>query len=79
MLEAVVSICTAAVTGMAILTQKVHNRINDLDKRVDSIELNIAQHYVTKENLAEIVNRFETQMIRIEDKLDRIVMNIPTN
>ena len=77
MLEAVVSICTAAVTGMAIITQKIHNRITDLDKKIDAIELNIAQHYVTKNDLAEIVNRFETQMVRIEDKLDRIVMNIP--
>ena len=78
MIEAVVSICTAAVTGMAVLTQRVHTRITDLDKRVDSIELNIAQHYVTKDDLADIVNRIETQMERIEDKLDRIVMNIPT-
>ena len=77
MLEAVVPLCTAIVTGMAVLTQRVHNRINDLDKRCDSIELNMAQQYVTKDDLTEIINRVETQMVRIEDKLDRIVMAIP--
>ena len=77
MLEAVVPLCTAIVTGMAVLTQRVHNRITDLDKRLDSIELNMAQKYVTKDDLTEIINRMETQMVRIEDKLDRIVMAIP--
>ena len=77
MLEAVVPLCTAIVTGMAVLTQRVHNRITDLDKRLDSIELNMAQQYVTKDDLTEIINRVETQMVRIEDKLDRIAMAIP--
>ena len=77
MLEAVVPLCTAIVTGMAVLTQRVHNRITDLDKRCDAIELNMAQKYVTKDDLTEIINRVETQMVRIEDKLDRIVMAIP--
>ena len=77
MLEVAVPFATAAITGMAVLTQRVHNRINDLDKRLDNIELDIVQQYVTKGDLAEVVDRMSTQMLRIEDKIDRIVMTIP--
>ena len=77
MLEVAVPFTTAVITGMAVLTQRVHNRINDLDKRLDNIELDMAQQYVTKGDLAEVVDRMSTQMLRIEDKIDRIVMTIP--
>ena len=79
MLEAGVALSTAVITGMAILTQKVHNRITQVERRVDGIALDIAQRYVTKYELSELVERVENQMMRIEDKLDRIVMTIPTN
>lgn len=79
MLEAGVALSTAVITGMAVLTQKVHNRITEVEKRVDGIALDMAQRYVTKYELSELVERVENQMMRIEDKLDRIVMTIPTN
>lgn len=79
MLEAGVALSTAVLTGMAILTQKVHNRITQLERRVDGIALDMAQRYVTKYELSELVERVENHMMRIEDKLDRIVMTIPTN
>ena len=79
MLEAGVALSTAVITGMAILTQKVHNRITQVERRVDGIALDMAQRYVTKYELSELVERVENQMMRIEDKLDRIVMTIPTN
>ena len=77
MLEAGIATVTAVVTGMAVLTQRVHNRITELDKRIDGIELKVAQHYVTKSELADIMQRFEAHMIRIEDKLDKIVIATP--
>jgi len=79
MLEAGVALSTAVITGMAILTQKVHNRITQVERRVDGIALDMAQRYVTKYELSELVERVENHMMRIEDKLDRIVMTIPTN
>jgi len=79
MLEAGVALSTAVITGMAILTQKVHNRITQLERRVDGIALDMAQRYVTKYELSELVERVENHMMRIEDKLDRIVMTIPTS
>ena len=73
MLEAAIGLSTALVTGMAVLTQRLHNRINELDARVDQVSLTLAQEYVSKQDLNEMMQRIEGQMIRIEDKLDRIV------
>jgi len=77
MLEAGVALTTAAITGVGVLTQRLHNRINELDKRLDGVELRIAQQYVSKADLADILTRVEDHMVRIETKLDRIVMNHP--
>ena len=39
MLEAAVTLSIAALTGMSVLTQRLHGRINELDKRIDKVEL----------------------------------------
>ena len=33
---------------MAALNTRVHNRINELDKKVDDIELSVAKNYVSR-------------------------------
>ena len=70
--EAALGIAIAVVTGMATLTQRLHNRINDLDKRLDGTELRVAQQYVTKRDLNEIMTRMEGHLIRIEEKMDKM-------
>jgi len=77
MLEAAIGLSTALVTGMAVLTQRLHNRINELDNRVDQVALTLAQDYVSKQDLNEMLQRIEGQMIRIENKIDRIVEGGP--
>ena len=77
MVEAGIAAITAVVTGMAVLTQRVHNRITELDKRLDGIELAVAKQYVTKSELADMMKRVEAHMVRIEDKLDKIVIATP--
>lgn len=77
MVEAGIAAITAVVTGMAVLTQRVHNRITELDKRIDGIELVVAKQYVTKSELADMMKRVEAHMVRIEDKLDKIVIATP--
>ena len=72
MVEAIAGVATAIITGAAVLAQKLHTRISDLDKRVDQVELRMAEQYVTKADLTEMINRVEASMIRIEDKLDRL-------
>ena len=72
MLELGVPIAIAAVTGLAALTNRLHSRIHELDRRVDGIELRVAEQYVSKSDLNEIMTRVEGHMERIENKLDRI-------
>jgi len=76
-----VSVVIAAVAGGAALNNRLHNRINNvhdrisgLDRRIDAIELSVAQDYVSKADLAVMVQRMEDHMVRIENKLDQIVL-----
>ena len=71
-MEALVTAAIAALTGMSILTQRLHTRISDLDRRVDEVELRVASEYVTKQELSAIMTRMEDHLIRIEEKLDRV-------
>jgi bacterioferritin (cytochrome b1) len=72
MVEALVTAGIAALTGMTVITQRLHTRISELDRRLDGIELRVAQDYVTKGELAAIMERMEAHLIRIEDKMDNI-------
>jgi len=76
-----VSVVIAVVAGGAAINNRLHNRINNvhdrisgLDRRIDAIELNVAQDYVSKADLAVMVQRMEDHMVRIENKLDQIVL-----
>ena len=75
MIESIVSATVAVITGGFILTSKINSKIDDLDKRIDSVELSMARDYVTKDDFAKTLERVEGHMIRIEEKLDEIVLN----
>ena len=72
MLEAVIPISLAAMTGIAALTNRLYNRINELDKRVDAVELRVAEQYVSKADLDNMLDRVEGHLIRLENKLDKL-------
>ena len=72
MIEVAVSIGIAAVTGMAAITTRLHGRIHELDKRIDAVELRVAEEYVSKEDLAGMIDRVEGHLIRLENKLDKL-------
>jgi len=79
-MEAAVTALIALIGGGA-LNNRLHNRINNvhdrisgLDRRIDAIELSVAQDYVSKADLSVMVQRMEDHMIRIENKLDQIVL-----
>ena len=81
MIEAAVTATLAAVAGVAALTNRLHARINHLydrladhDRRVDGIELRIAEKYVSKADLAAIIKSMEDHMVRIENKLDKLTL-----
>ena len=81
MTEALVTVVIASITAGAALNNRLHNRINNvhdrisgLDRRIDSIELGVATDYVSKADLGTMVKRMEDHMVRIENKLDQIVL-----
>ena len=81
MTEALVTSVVAVVTAGAALNNRLHNRINSvhdrisaLDRRLDGIELTVASDYVKKTELTELLSRMEDHMVRIENKLDQIVL-----
>ena len=80
-MEALVAAVIAMVAGGSALNNRLHNRINNvhdrisgLDRRIDAIELGVAQDYVSKADLSTMVKRMEDHMVRIEGKLDQIVL-----
>ena len=81
MLEALVSLSIAAIAAGAALNNRLHQRINNvhdrisgLDRRIDAVELSVAQDYVSKTDLNSMMDRMEDHMVRIENKLDQIVL-----
>ena len=74
MVEVLITTGIAVVTGMSVLTQRLHTRISELDRRIDGIELRVASDYVTKQELSVVMERMEAHMIRIEEKLDNIAL-----
>lgn len=81
MLEALVSLSIAAIAAGAALNNRLHQRINNvhdrisgLDRRIDAVELGVAQDYVSKTDLNSMMDRMEDHMVRIENKLDQIVL-----
>jgi bacterioferritin (cytochrome b1) len=81
MSETIVSLAVAVIAGGAALNNRLHNRINSvherisaLDRRLDGVELTVASDYVKKAELAELLARMEDHMVRIENKLDQIVL-----
>ena len=81
MFEAIVSVCIGLCAAGAALNNRLHNRINSvherissLDRRLDGIELTVASEYVKKAELSELLSKIEDHMIRIENKLDQIVL-----
>ena len=78
MIEAIV---TGAITlvlgvggGVVAISGRSSTRMDEIDKRIDSIELRLAEKYVPRQELASAIQKMEDHMIRIENKLDQIVL-----
>ena len=74
MLEIAIPVALAAATGFSMLINRLHGRVTVLDTRIDRFELRVASDYVSKSDLNEVMERFETHMTRIENKLDKIIL-----
>lgn len=82
MIEATVAATLAIFTALAAVTNRLHKRIDDVqvsvtavDRRVDTAELSMARHYVYKEDFEKAFEKMEDHMVRIETKLDQMLIN----
>ena len=72
----------AAITGGAGcrrhggLLQRVHNRITELDQRMDRFELYSAKNYINRTEYSEELSKLEAHMIRIEHKIDQFMQTL---
>ena len=71
-MEAVVTVVIAALSGLGVMHGRLHGRIHELDRRIDGIEVKVAEKYVSKTDLAAMMDRVEDHMVRIETKLDNL-------
>ena len=72
MLEAGVALAIATVTGVAAITNKLNSRLAELDRRLDYMELRVAENYVSKSDMDSLIDRVESHLIRLENKLDKL-------
>ena len=78
-MEAVVTVVIAALSGLGVLHGRLQSRIHELDRRVDGVEVKVAEKYVTKSDLTAMLDRVEDHMVRIENKLDNLQQTIKYN
>jgi hypothetical protein len=72
MVEAFIPVAIASITGVAALAARLNHSIHLLDRRIDEVELRVAEQYVTKADMSLMFGKMEDWMIRIEEKIDRI-------
>ena len=73
MVEPIVAGVIAVIAGGYTVVQGAHRRISHVDTRLDGIELSLARDYVPRSEFVASQAKLEEHMIRIEEKLDRLV------
>lgn len=69
-----ISLLLGVAGGVMTTTSRSGARMDEIDKRIDGIELRFAEKYVPRQELATALQKMEDHMIRIENKLDQIVL-----
>ena len=73
MIEPFIPAVVAIATGVAVLFNKVNQRVTQLDHRVDKLELKLVESFTTKQEFSDAMVRMESHLIRIEDKMDQFI------
>ena len=73
MIEAWVTATVAVVGGGYGVVQALHRRVTSVDTRLDRIELCLARDYVPRSEFVLSQAKLEEHMVRIEEKLDRML------
>jgi hypothetical protein len=71
--EAWIAASIAVIGGGYSVVQALHRRISHIDTRLDRIELNLARDYVPRAEFMANQEKIESHMVRIEEKLDRML------
>jgi hypothetical protein len=78
MIEAIVtgvlSVVLGVAGGMTAANGRTHSKLTEMDRRIDQIELRVAEKYVPRTELAVSLQKMEDHMIRIENKLDQMAL-----
>lgn len=70
----VITLVLGAGGGVLAINSKSNGRMDEIDKRIDGLEIRLAEKYVPRQELANALQKMEDHMIRIENKLDQIVL-----
>lgn len=73
-LEFIIPVVLASVGGIFTMHGRLNSRIAEVGSRVDKVELKVAEQYVQRTELSSALEKMENHMVRIEEKLDMIVM-----
>tara|TARA_R110000868_G_scaffold130853_1_gene340751 strand:- start:52 stop:297 length:246 start_codon:yes stop_codon:yes gene_type:complete len=73
-LEFIIPLVLASVGGIFTMHGRLNSRISEVGARVDKVELKVAEQYVQRTELSSALEKMENHMVRIEEKLDMIVM-----
>jgi len=71
--EAAVAGALGLIAGGYTIIQAMHRRVTVVDTRLDTIELTLARDYVPRSEFMASQEKLEEHMIRIEEKLDRML------
>jgi Tfp pilus assembly protein PilF len=74
LITGVVSLIFGVGGGVMATSSRANSRMDEIDTRIDSIELRLAEKYVPRQELANALQKMEDHMIRIESKLDQIAL-----
>jgi uncharacterized coiled-coil protein SlyX len=73
-LTGVVSLVIGASGALTALNSRTISKVSELDRRIDQMELRVAEKYVPRNELTTALQKMEDHMIRIENKLDQIAL-----
>ena len=73
MIEPFIPALVAVATGVAVLFNKVNQRVTNLDHRVDKLELKLVESFTTKQDFNAAMTRMEEHLVRIDNKLDQFI------
>lgn len=69
-----ISLVIGVSGGVLAVSSKSNSRMDEIDKRIDSIELRFTEKYVPRQELTIALQKIDDHMIRIESKLDQIAL-----